>query len=32
LDNVKKEDLVSVAKKYLTNTNVLKAVMNPETK
>jgi zinc protease len=32
LDNVKKEDLVSVAKKYLTNANVLKAVMNPETK
>jgi zinc protease len=32
LENVKKEDLINVAKKYLSNANVLKAVMNPETK
>ncbi len=32
LENVKKEDLINVAKKYLSNANVLKAVMNPEIK
>ena len=30
LNDITKADLVSVAKKYLTNANILKAVMNPE--
>ena len=32
LADIKKEDLVAVAKKYLTKANVLKAVLNPDNK
>jgi zinc protease len=30
IDELKKEDLINVAKKYLSDSNVLKAVMNPD--